>query len=76
MKQIDGIARYLSQLDSADRQGPTVPEASPYEALAPADFGCLAQEKTVSCHCRREFTFGDDSLVLLCNALNAVTRTF
>jgi hypothetical protein len=49
MKQIDGIARYLSQLDSADRQGPTVPEASLYEALAPADFGCLAQEKTVSC---------------------------
>jgi hypothetical protein len=49
MKQIDGIARYLSQLDSADRQGPTVPEASLYEALALADFGCLAQEKTVSC---------------------------
>jgi hypothetical protein len=27
-------------------------------------------------HCRREFTFGDDSLMLFCNALNAVTRTF
>jgi hypothetical protein len=42
MKQIDGIARYLSQLDSADRQGPTVPEASPYEALAPAAPGRAA----------------------------------
>ncbi len=42
MKQIDGIARYLSQLDSADRQGPTVPEASLYEALAPAAPGRAA----------------------------------
>ena len=42
MKQIDGIARYLSQLDSADRQGPTVPEVSPYEALAPAAPGRAA----------------------------------
>ena len=42
MKQIDGIARYLSQLDSTDRQGPTVPEASPYEALAPAAPGRAA----------------------------------
>jgi len=76
MKQIDGIARYLSQLDSADREGPTVPGFALRSARAGGFRMSRSGKDGVLPHCRREFTFGDDPLMLFCNALNAVTRTF